>query len=190
MGHKTTSDIEFYNEVRKRWRDIAFATNCGIWSNLEGAWAEYAEENNFGNMYSQKKTRQDISSDTLDYEEAQEEELPADCFCVQDEINNCPWTENKTGEDDEDGSDYDDECSRPRKRAKDGNQHLPWVSTDSDTTALTQHESEEEFGRSSDGEGDRLVRHLRAHIQDTSNFGRTYKTHVIKNAPTRDMQLE
>ncbi len=44
----------------------------GIWSNLEGAWAEFPEENNFGNMYSQKKTRQDISSNTPDYEEAQE----------------------------------------------------------------------------------------------------------------------
>ena len=70
--------IEFYNEVRKRWRDIAFANNCGIWSDLEGAWAEYAEENNFGSMYSQKNTRQVISSNTPDYEEDQEEELPVD----------------------------------------------------------------------------------------------------------------
>jgi hypothetical protein len=29
--------IEFYNEVRKRWRDIAFTNNHGIWSNLEVA---------------------------------------------------------------------------------------------------------------------------------------------------------
>jgi hypothetical protein len=56
--------IELYNKVRKRWRDIAFANNCGIWSEFEGAWAVYAEENNFGNMYSQKNTRHDISSDT------------------------------------------------------------------------------------------------------------------------------
>ncbi len=59
----------------------------------------YAEENNFGNMYIRQKTRQDISSNTPDYEEAQEEELPTDCFCVRDEIDNCPWKENKTGED-------------------------------------------------------------------------------------------
>jgi hypothetical protein len=74
--------IEFYNEVRKQWRDIAFTNNHGIWSNLEEAWAEYAEENDFGNIYSQKKRRLNISSNTSDYEDAQEEELPADCFCV------------------------------------------------------------------------------------------------------------
>jgi hypothetical protein len=96
-------------------------------------------------MYSQKNTRQDISSSTPDYEEAQEEELPANHFCVQDEMNDCPWKENKTGKDYEDGSDYDNECSSgPRKRAKEGNHRLPWMSTDNDTTALSQHESEEE----------------------------------------------
>ncbi len=72
--------MEFYNELRKWLRDIAFANNCSIWSDLEGAWSKYAEENNFGCMYSQKNTRQDISSNTPDYEEAQEEELPADRF--------------------------------------------------------------------------------------------------------------
>ncbi len=72
--------IEFYNEVRKQWRDIAFTNNHGIWSNLEEAWAEYTEKNDVGNIYSQKKTRLDISSDTPDYEKAQEEELPADYF--------------------------------------------------------------------------------------------------------------
>jgi hypothetical protein len=46
--------------------------NHGIWSNLEKALAKYAEENDFGNIYSQKKTRLDISSNTSDYEEAQE----------------------------------------------------------------------------------------------------------------------
>jgi hypothetical protein len=147
--------IEFYIEVRKWWRDIAFVNNCGIWSDLEGAWAEYAEENNFGNMYSQNNTRHDISSNTPDYEEAQEEELPDDHFCVRDEMNNCPWKENKTHEDNEDGSDYDNECSGPRKRAKEGNHCLPRVSTGSDMTALSQHESEEECGGISDREGDR-----------------------------------
>ena len=99
--------IEFYNEVRKRWRDIAFTNNHGIWSNLEEAWAKYAEENDFGNIYSRKKMRLDISSNTPDYEEAQEEELSANLFCVRDEINDCPWKENKRGkhEDYGDGSD-------------------------------------------------------------------------------------
>ncbi len=64
--------IEFYIEVKNWWRDIAFTNNHGIWSNLEEAWAKYAEENDFGNIYSQKKTRLDISSNTPDYEEAQE----------------------------------------------------------------------------------------------------------------------
>ncbi len=70
-------------------------------------------------------------------------------------MNNCSWKENKTGKDNKDGSDYDNECSGPKKRAKEGNHRLPWVSTGSDTTALSQDESEEEYGRISDGEGDR-----------------------------------
>ncbi len=106
-------------------------------------------------MYSWKNTRQDISSNTPDYEEAQEEELPAGCFCVQDEMNNCPWKENSTGKDNEDGSDYDNKCSGLRKRAKEGNHRLPRVSTGSDTTALSQHEREVEYGRIIDGEEDR-----------------------------------
>ncbi len=64
------------------------------------------------------------------------------------------------------------------------------MSTGSDTTALSQHESEEEYGRISDGEGNRLVRRLRAHIHDTCNFGCTFNTHAINTAPTRDKQLE
>jgi hypothetical protein len=60
---------------------------------------------------SQKNTRHDISSDIPDYEEAQEEELPANNFCVRVEMNKCPWKENKTHMDDENGSDYDDVCS-------------------------------------------------------------------------------
>jgi hypothetical protein len=149
--------IEFYNEVRKRWRDIAFTNNHGIWSNLEEAWAKYTEENDVGNIYSKKKTRLNISSDTPDYEEAQEEELPADCFCVWDEINNCPWKENKRGEDEDNGDGCDGEygCSGLWKRARDGSHHLPRVSTDFDLNSLLQHESEEEYSGSSDGEGDR-----------------------------------
>jgi hypothetical protein len=69
-------------------------------------------------------------------------------------MNNCPWNENKTHKDDEDRSDYDNECSGLRKRAKDRDHLLPWVSTGSDTTALSQHESEEEeYCRISDEEG-------------------------------------
>ncbi len=81
----------------------------------------------FGNIYSQKKTRLDIPSNTPDYEEAQEEELPADCFCARDEISNCPWKENKRGkhENNDDGSDDEYGCSRPWKRARDGSHHLP-----------------------------------------------------------------
>jgi hypothetical protein len=70
-------------------------------------------------------------------------------------MNNCLWKENKTHEDDEDGSDYDNEFSGPWKRAKEGDQCLPPVSTGSDTIALSQHENEEEYGGISDGEGDR-----------------------------------
>jgi hypothetical protein len=44
--------IDFYNEVRKRWKDIAFNNNLRVWSDLEKAWADYAEENDFGNVYS------------------------------------------------------------------------------------------------------------------------------------------
>jgi hypothetical protein len=85
------------------------------------------QRNNFGNIYSQKKTRLDISSNTPDHEEAQEEELPADCFCVWDEINDYPWKENKRGEheNNDDGSDDEYGCSRPWKRARDGSHCLP-----------------------------------------------------------------
>jgi hypothetical protein len=118
--------IEFYNEVRKQWRDIAFKNNQKVWSCLEEAWAKYAEENDFGNIYSQKRTIQDISSNTPDYEEAQEEELPVDCFCVRDEIEDCPWKAKRGKDKDNDnGTDDEDGCSRPWKRARDGSQHLP-----------------------------------------------------------------
>jgi hypothetical protein len=160
-------------------------------------------------MYSQMNTRQDISSNTPDYEEAQEEELPADRFCVWDEMNNCPWKQNKTGKDNEDGSDYDNACSGPRKRAKEGNHHLPQVSTGSDTTALSQHESEVEYGGISDGEGDRwcgveehtymahatvnaptIHMQSRTHLQETCNWNSTYKRYAIGIRPTRQMQSE
>ncbi len=73
-----------------------------------------------------------------------------------DEFNDCPWKE-KSGEDEDndDGSDNEYGCSRPWKRAKDGSHCLPRVSTDCDLNSLLQHVSEEEYGRSSDGKGDR-----------------------------------
>ena len=74
-------------------------------------------------MYSQKKTRLEL--DTLDYEETQGEDLPADLFCVRDEIDYCPWKA-KRGEDDN-GSDDENGCGRPWKRARNGSQHLPRV---------------------------------------------------------------
>jgi hypothetical protein len=70
--------INFYNEVRKWWKDIAFNNNLRVWSDLEKAWAVYAEENDFGNVYSRKKTRLEL--DTTDCEETQGEDLPADLF--------------------------------------------------------------------------------------------------------------
>ncbi len=80
-----------------------------------------------------------------------------DCFFVLDEINDCPWKETKRGkhEDNDDGSDNEYGCSRPWKRARDGSHRLPRVSTDFDLNSLLQHESEEEYGGSSDREGDR-----------------------------------
>ncbi len=100
--------------------------NQKVWSFLEEAWAEYAEKNDFGNIYSQKKTILDISSNTPDYEEAQEEELPADCLCVWDEIEDCPWKAKRCKDkDNDDGSDDEDGCSRPWKRTRDGSQRLP-----------------------------------------------------------------
>jgi hypothetical protein len=44
--------IDFYNEVRKWWKDIAFNNNLRVWADLEKAWADYAEENDFGYVYS------------------------------------------------------------------------------------------------------------------------------------------
>ncbi len=72
-------------------------------------------------MYSQKKTRLEL--DTPDYEVTLGDALPADLSCVQDEIDYCPWKA-KRGEDD-DGSDDENGCGRPWKRARNGSQRLP-----------------------------------------------------------------
>jgi hypothetical protein len=90
-------------------------------------------------VYSRKKTRLELY--TPDYEETQGEDLPADLFCVRDEIDYCPWKA-KRGEDD-DGSDDENEYGRLWKRARDGSQHLPRVSTDCDLDPLFLDMSEE-----------------------------------------------
>ncbi len=75
---------------------------------------------------------------------------------MRDEIKDCPWKAKRgKDKDNDDGSDDEDGCSRPWKRASDGSQRLPQVSTDCDLTPLFLHESEEESGGSSDEEGNR-----------------------------------
>ncbi len=62
-------------------------------------------------------------------------------FCVRDEIDDCPWKA-KRGEYD-DGSDDENGYGRPWKRARDGRQRLPRVSTDYDLDPLFLDMSEE-----------------------------------------------
>ena len=106
---------------------IAFNNNVGVWSSLEEAWEAYAEENNFGNGYSKKKTRLDTAP-KVGEETQQVEYLPDDRFGVLGEIED-------DDSDDEDGY---------GKRAMDGNHRLPCVSTDyhevGNTTLLDQIE--------------------------------------------------
>ena len=83
-------------------------------------------------MYSQKKTR----LDTPDYEVIQGEDLPVDCFCVRDEIDNCLWKAIRGEDDDE--SDDENGCGRLWKRARDGSQRLPRVSTDCDLDPISR----------------------------------------------------
>jgi hypothetical protein len=44
-------------------------------------------------VYSRTKIRLEL--DTTDCEETQWEDLPVDLFCVQDEIDDCPWKAKK-----------------------------------------------------------------------------------------------
>ena len=120
--------IDFYNGVYQRWKVIAHSNNCGVWSSLEEAWESYAQENNVGNGYSRKKTRLDTPAE-FGEETGQEEDLPDDRFCVLGEIEDCPWKVNRRREDD-DSNDEDGYSTNQRKRARDGNNHLPRVSTD------------------------------------------------------------
>jgi hypothetical protein len=64
-----------------------------VWSELEEAWTEYAEENKFGFVYSHKMTSQDNSNDTPANMDHQNEEVPANHFSVKDDENlesDCP----------------------------------------------------------------------------------------------------
>ena len=126
--------IEFYNDVLKQWKTIAHDNTAGVWENLEEAWELYAEENNFGRVYSRKKTGMDTSAE-YDGETPEVEYLPGNRFCMMGEIEDCPWKAIK-GDDDE-GSDDENGYGSPRKRAKEGNGRLPRVSTDNDSGSLS-----------------------------------------------------
>ena len=119
--------IDFYNGVCQQWKVIAYNNKVGVWSGLEEAWELYALENNFGNVYSRKKTRLDTPAE-FGEETQQVEDLPEDWFCVLGEIEDCPWKANRRREEDE--SDDENGYGSPRKRARDGNHRLPRVSTD------------------------------------------------------------
>ena len=84
--------IDFFNDVRQRWRKLSSQNTLNLWSELEEGWAEYAEDNNFGNTYTRKLTvtRKDTSGDTPHEEE---EGLPEDRFDFKNE--DCPWKKRK-----------------------------------------------------------------------------------------------
>ena len=67
----TKAGIQFFDDVRQRWRKLSSQNTLDLWSDLEKGWTEYAEEINFGNTYTRRKrsTRKDTSSDTSDNEE-------------------------------------------------------------------------------------------------------------------------
>ena len=82
---------------------IAYTNQVGVWSNLEEAWDFYMLENNFGNVYSRKKTRLDTPAE-YDEETQQVEDLPEDRFGVLGEIEDCP-RKAKRGKDDDESDD-------------------------------------------------------------------------------------
>ena len=84
----TKEGIQFFDDVRQQWRTLSSQNNLRLWSGLEKGWTEYAQEINFGNMYTRRKrsSRKDTSSDTSDHDE---EELPPDRFDFENE--DCPW---------------------------------------------------------------------------------------------------
>jgi len=111
----TKAGIQFFDDVRQRWRKLSSQNTLHLWSDLENGWTEYAEEINFGNTYTRRKrsTRKDTSSDTSD----NEEELPPDRFDFENE--DCPWK--KRDFEGEYGSDLGStggRYTRPQKRSK------------------------------------------------------------------------
>ena len=111
----TKAGIQFFDDVRQRWRKLSSQNTLHLWSDLENGWTEYAEEINFGNTYTRRKrsTRKDTSSDTSD----NEEELPPDRFDFENE--DCPWK--KRDYEGEYGSDLGStggRYTRPQKRSK------------------------------------------------------------------------
>jgi hypothetical protein len=111
----TKAGIQFFDDVRQRWRKLSSQNTLHLWSDLEKGWTEYAEEINFGNTYTRRKrsTRKDTSSDTSD----NEEELPPDRFDFENE--DCPWK--KRDYEGEYGSDLGStggRYTRPQKRSK------------------------------------------------------------------------
>ena len=111
----TKAGIQFFDDVRQRWRKLSSQNTLHLWSDLEKGWTEYAEEINFGNTYTRRKrsTRKDTSSDTSD----NEEELPPDRCDFENE--DCPWK--KRDYEREYGSDLGStggRYTRPQKRSK------------------------------------------------------------------------
>ena len=111
----TKAGIQFFDDVRQRWRKLSSQNTLHLWSDLENGWTEYAEEINFGNTYTRRKrsTRKDTSSDTSD----NEEELPPDRFDFENE--DCPWK--KRDYEGEYGSNLGStggRYTRPQKRSK------------------------------------------------------------------------
>ena len=111
----TKAGIQFFDDVRQRWRKLSSQNTLNLWSDLEKGWTEYAEEINFGNTYTRRKrsTRKDTSSDTSD----NEEELPQDRFDFENE--DCPWK--KRDYEREYGSDLGStggRNTRPQKRSR------------------------------------------------------------------------
>jgi hypothetical protein len=111
----TKAGIQFFDDVRQQWRKMSSQNTLDLWSDLEKGWTEYAEEINFGNMYTRMKrsTRKVTSSDTSD----NEEELPQDCFDFENE--DCPWK--KRDYEREYGSDLGStggRNTRPQKRSR------------------------------------------------------------------------
>jgi hypothetical protein len=113
--------IEFYNEVRKRRRDIALLMTVEYGQTLREL-GPSTQRRKFLKTCTVKRIQDMISQAILlTKKKLKRKNYQPTIFCMQDEMNDCHWKENKTGKNDEDGSDYDDECvcvcvSGPRLR--------------------------------------------------------------------------